>query len=924
MRPPLKIASAGEPEFSCLASGKPSQSGPIASLEIHIFQFANWNFQSTVPTSFMRILAFVLVMMIILAINGCAPAPHHRIEFVYSPPQSAAVQSNLPGKRPDGSVLLPNQWSLRPVGQQIELRDFPVNIAVHPGGRFVAVLNSGYSAHQVTIVDLKKGEAVSHAPLAQSFYGLEFSRDGSRLFCSGAGEELIHTFDFHDGTLTHHEKIQLRDIKERAVPAGLALTRDAHTLYVANVWGDRVTRTELVSQSRIFDILLRTNSGPLLNIEGARTSDPDTEAASKRAEVYLLQASPDDTFPYACRIDEKKQCLYVSLWAQASVAVIDLKSNEVIARWPTEEHPCEMALNNSGKLLFVANANKNTVTVLNTETGKSIETIWAALYPHSPPGSTPNSLALSPDEKTLFVANANINVVAVFDVGTPGKSRSLGFIPVGWYPTSVRVTPDGKRLLVANGKGVIPKANPLGPQPGANTSTNRTIEYIASLFRGTLSVIDVPSRSKFEKRLKQYTSEAYLCSPLNEFAQVTAPRPPDNPIPLSPGQPSPIKYVFYIIKENRTYDQVFGDMPRGNGDPKLCLFPERVTPNHHKLARDFVLLDNFFAESEVSADGHEWSMGAYATDFVEKMWPLNYGHNKPKKFPYPAEGNFPIATPAGGYLWDRAKDAGVTYRSYGEFVDLFTGAEQVSVARVKALQGHIDPQFRGFDLEYRDVKRAERFISELKRFESESDMPRLQIVRLPNDHTHGTSRKFRTPTAYVGDNDLAFGQIVEAISHSKFWPESAIFVVEDDAQNGPDHVDAHRTIAFAISPYIKRGSVDSNMYSTSSMLRTIELILGLQPMSQFDAAARPMFNSFQSKPDLSPYTALPANVDLEALNGEHAWGGKIEMNFAKEDAADDLLLNEIIWRSVRGEESPMPPPVRAAFVFSHPKADDDD
>lgn len=869
----------------------------------------------------MRVLFFALVVVAAVLITGClrttSPAPAHTLT------QQTATGSNLPGKQPDGSVLLPNQWSLRPVGKQIELRDFPINIAVHPSGRFAAVLHSGYSAHQVSIVDLTKGQAVSHASIAQSFYGLEFSPDGSRLFCSGAGEELIHAFDFQNGNLANHQKIQLRDIKERAVPAGLAVDRDAHTLYVANVWGDRVTRLDLLPQPKPFDIPLRNNSGPLLNTEGARTADPDTEAAAKRADVYLLQASPDDTFPYACRIDDKKQRLYVSLWAQSSVAVIDLRSNQVVANWPTEEHPCEMVLNRGGKLLFVANANRNTVTVLNTDSGKTTETIWAALYPQSPPGSTPNSLALSPDEKTLFVANANINVIAVFDVSNPGKSRSLGFIPVGWYPTSVRVTPDGQHLLVANGKGVIPKANPLGPQPRVNTSTNRTVEFIGSLFRGTLSVIDLPSRKTFEQQLKEYTAQAFQCSPLNASAQVSASRTADNPIPLAAGQPCPIKYVFYIIKENRTYDQVLGDMPQGNGDPKLCLFPEHIAPNHHKLARDFVLLDNFYADAEVSADGHEWSMGAYATDFVEKMWPFNYGHNRPKKFPYPAEGNFPIAAPAGGYLWDRAKAANVSYRSYGEFVDLFLAADQPATTHVKALEGHIDLQYRGFDLDYRDLKRAERFISELKRFEAEGGMPRLQIIRLPNDHTHGTTRTFRTPTAYVGDNDLAFGQIVEAISHSKFWPESAIFVIEDDAQNGPDHIDAHRTIAFAISPYIKRGSVDSNMYSTSSMLRTIELILGLQPMSQFDAAARPMFNSFQPKPDLTPYAALAANVDLEELNGEHAWGGKLDMNFAKEDAADDLLLNEVIWRSVRGDKSPMPAPVRAAFVFSHQKEDDD-
>jgi DNA-binding beta-propeller fold protein YncE len=871
----------------------------------------------------MRVLFFAFALAVLLAGPGCvrtiarSPAQAHVIS------QQNLAQSNLPGKQPDGSVLLPNQWSLRPVGKQIELRDFPANIAVHPGGRFVAVLHNGYSAHQITIVDLTKGEAVSHADLPQSFYGLEFSRDGSRLFCSGAGEELVHSFDFENGNLTNHKTIQLREIKERAVPAGLAVDHSAHTLYVANVWGDRVTRVDLLPQPRMLDIPLRTDTGPLLNTEGARTSDPDTEAASKRADVYLLQADPNDTFPYACRLDEKKQRLYVSLWAQAGVAVIDLKSNKVIAQWPTEEHPCEMALTRSGKLLFVANANRNTVTVLDTDTGKPVETIWAALYPHSPPGSTPNSLALSPDEKTLFVANANINVVAVFDVSTAGKSRSLGFIPVGWYPTSVRVTPDGQHLLVANGKGVIPKANPFGPQPGGVMTTNRTIQYIASLFRGTLSIIDLPSGKKFEQQLKQYTADAYKCAPLDTSARVTAPRPPDNPIPLTPGQPCPIKYVFYIIKENRTYDQVLGDMPQGNGEPKLCLFPDRVSPNHHKLARDFVLLDNFYADAEVSADGHEWSMGAYATDFVEKMWPFNYGHNKPKKFPYPAEGNFPIATPAGGYLWDRAKDAGVSYRSYGEFVDLFPAANEPARTRVKSLKGHIDPLYRGFDLDYRDLKRAERFVSEFKRIEAEGGMPRLQIIRLPNDHTHGTSRRFRTPTAYVADNDLAFGQVVEAISHSKIWPESAIFVVEDDAQNGPDHVDAHRTIAFVISPYAKRGAVDSHMYSTSSMLRTIELILGLQPMSQFDAAARPMFNSFQPNPDLTAYTAVPANVDLESLNGEHAWGGKFDMNFAKEDAADDLLLNEAIWRSVRGENSPMPAPTRAAFVFGHQKDDDD-
>ncbi len=650
--------------------------------------------------------------------------------------------------------------------------------------------------------------------------------------------------------------------------------------------------------------------------------DEDTQAAKKRIEAGFYLADAQDGFPYACRLDERKQRLYVSLWAQSAVAVIDLKSNTIVGRWAAQEHPCEMALTKSGKLLYVANANRNTVTVLDTSTGKVKETIWAALYPQAPPGSTPNSVALSPDEKLLFVANADNNAVAVFDTTTAGQSRSLGFIPVGWYPTSVRVTPDGKKLLVANGKGVIPKANPGGPQPGVNNNSNAVVQYIARLFRGTLSVIDLPSRENFEQDLRNYTAQAYRLSPLRPDATVSTTRPPNNPIPLRPGDPSPIKYCIYIVKENRTYDQMLGDMKEGNGDKALCLFPERVTPNQHSIARQFVLLDNFYVEAEVSADGHEWTMGAYATDFVEKMWPMNYGHNRPRKFPFPAEGNFPIAFPARGYLWDRAREAGVTYRSYGEFVRLFPAPTIPTQTYVKALKGHLDSGYPGFDLDFLDVKRASRFISELNRFESEGEMPRLQIIRLPNDHTHGVTPGKRTPRAYVADNDYALGQIVDAVSRSKFWPSTAVFVVEDDAQNGPDHVDAHRTIAFVISPYTRRHAVDSTMYSTSSMLRSIELILGLSPMSQFDAAATPMYNAFQQKPDTQPYDALRPNVDVEEKNPLHAWGGEIKMNFAKEDAADDLLLNEVIWRSVRGAGSPMPPPTRAAFVFGHAKDGD--
>ena len=817
-------------------------------------------------------------------------------------------QVQLPGQRADGSVLLPNQWSLRPMGRQIAVGDFPINIAVHPQGRFVAILHSGDSHHGIMLVDLITEKVVTNASLEEAFYGIAFSREGSTLFCSGASEELIHSFHFQDGVLSDHLEIRLRDIKDVGIPAGLVPDAATKKLWVANLSGQSVSEVDL-RKGKVTDIPL-TPAGS--GFETVATPGATVETELNHTGV----------FPYACCLDNRSHRLYVSLWGNAQIAVVDLKSQRVTARWPTEEHPNEMLLTASGRILFVANANRNTVSVIDTRTGKALETLTASLYPNWPSGSTPNSLALTPDQRTLFVANADNNNLAVFDVSQPGQSHSLGFIPVGWYPTSVRVTPDGRRLLVSNGKGVISMANPNGPQPGRKSRAETLPQYIAQLLRGTLSVIDLPERRVFEKQLVADTVEAYRCSPLKPDATVSATRPNDSPIPFKPGDPSPIKYCIYVIKENRTYDQVLGDMTEGNGDTNLCLFPEEVSPNHHQLAREFVLFDNFYADAEVSADGHEWSMGAYASDFVEKTWPLQYGHDKRKKYLYPAEGVVPMATPAGGYLWDRAAEAGLSYRSYGEFVANGKTPEDPCIPRVKALRGHIDEMYRGFDLDYPDAKRADRFLEELKRFEGEGDMPRLQVVRLPGDHTYGVRLNKRTPSACVADNDAALGRIIEGISHSPFWSQTAIFVLEDDAQNGADHVDAHRTLGFVISPYMKRHLVDSTMYSTSSMLRTIELILGLKPMSQFDAAATPMFNAFQNAPDLRPYTALPARIDLEQKNTKVSSGEKASrtMDFSKEDAVDDLLLNKVIWQAVRGDDSPVPPPIRAGFVFVHGKS----
>jgi DNA-binding beta-propeller fold protein YncE len=793
---------------------------------------------------------------------------------------SASPSRRLPGPQPGGETLLPTQWSLKPAGTQIPLGDFPVNIAIHPNKPFAAIMHSGYGEHEIVAVDLRTQKVASRVKIPQGFYGLCFDPAGKRLFASGGETEFVHQYTFADGQFADHKDFSVANPPDTGVVTGVACSRDGKTLYVANGWTHQVVLVSLDDPTAKRVVALEKDSYP-----------------------YAVLPSPDDSR------------LYASLWGKSAIAVIDLKSTQIAAIWKTESHPTEMVLSPKNDLLYVACANRNAVAVLESVSGAAKETINTALYPNAPNGSTPMSLALSSDGKVLLAANADNNNVAVFDVSESGRSKSLGVIPTGWYPTSVRFDLTGEHILVANGKGLSSSANPQGPNPLVAKQTVR--QYIAELFPGALSVISAPT----PQELAHYTETAYKCSPLEKSLEPPAPpAEPNHPVPSKVGDPSPIKHCIYIIKENRTYDQVFGDMPEGNGDKSLCIFPEKVTPNLHALARQFVLLDNFYVDSEVSADGHEWSTAAYATDFVEKTWPLNYRRGHLRAIQYPAEGDFEIAYPSSGYIWDRCKQAGLTYRSYGEFVKIVAGKEgDVGGTRIETLQGHFDPLYRAWDLDYPDQGRADRFIAELQRMEKEGGFPQFIIMHLPNDHTHGMTLDKPTPTAMVADNDLALGRIVEALSQSKFWGETAVFVVEDDAQNGADHVDAHRTTALVVSPHTKRGYVDSSMYSTTSMLRTMELILGLPPMTQFDAAALPMYASFQAQPDLTPYKHRPAGVDL-SQKVKRSDFGVIEtqkLDFSRPDAADDLALNEIVWKSVRGKESPMPPPVRASFVRPH-------
>jgi hypothetical protein len=543
-----------------------------------------------------------------------------------------------------------------------------------------------------------------------------------------------------------------------------------------------------------------------------------------------------------------------------------------------------------------------------------LEAINVAMRPRQPLGMTPSALALNNDQSGLYVVCSDANAVAVVDI-SDSKSIVAGFVPTGWYPTAVRTLADN-RMVVLNGRGLRSFPNPDGPNPGQRAAVSHigepppVVQYVGRIQTGTASLID----SFDAEQLDKYTETVLRNSPYRDEYLDRVPIEAGNPVPSRPGDPSPIQHVLYIVKENRTYDQVLGDLGKGNGDPKLTLFGENVTPNHHKLAREFVLFDNFYVNADVSADGHNWSTSAIAPDYVQKMWPNSYGRRRRH---YDYEGGEPAAIPPAGYIWTNALSAGVTLRNYGWWVNNAPaapeGAAQIATVRDPALAKYTNTRFRGFDLDYPDVKRAEVFIQDLQDFDKTGQMPKLMLLRLGNDHTSGTAAGKIAPASAVADNDFALGMIIEALSKTKFWPRVAVFVLEDDAQNGPDHVDSHRAPAFVISPYMRRGAIDSTMYNTTSMLRTIELIVGLRPMTHFDAGARPMSAAFSAKPDPRPYEAEKPRIPLDQRNpAQSATAARsARLDLSEADRIDDEEMNDILWRALRKDEPPAP--VRSYF-----------
>ncbi len=794
----------------------------------------------------------------------------------------SAEQAKLLEKMVATKVTLPNGWSLTPAGSSIPLDDLPLNLIVSPSQKFLAVTNNGQSKQTITLIDVATQGILDNIEIKKSWVGLAFSSDERYLYASAGNDNFIAIYKIVGGKLIADGEIKLGEPfpTNEISPGGLCVDAGQQRLYVT------------AKDSRSLFIC-------------------DLKGRKMLSEVKL------GAEPYTCMLSPSSPELFISLWGGSKVIVYDLVQQKVTHEITTNSHPNDMVFTRDGKYLFVPNGNDNTVSVIETSTYKVMEYITASVYPDAPIGSTPNGVALSGDEKTLYVANADNNCLAVFDVTVKGQSRSKGFIPTGWYPTSVKIV--GQKIFVTNGKGFSSRPNPKGPNPlkkkklqkeGANPEANKDVEeYIGGLFKGTLSIIDEPD----EKMLEVYSHIVLLNTPYSKEKESLAEGEAGNPIPQKRGASSPIKHVFYIIKENRTYDQVLGDIKEGNGDSSLCIFPKRLTPNLHQLVKEFVLLDNFYVDAEVSADGHNWSMAAYANDYIEKNWVTSYGG---RGGTYDYEGSRSIAYPKNGFIWDFCKRAGLSFRTYGEFA----GDGKASYPGV---ENHFCKKYEGWNLDFKDADREKQWEKDFDSLLAINQVPSFNSLRFGNDHTSGSKPGAYSVEAAVADNDLAVGKFVEHLSHSRIWKESVVFILEDDAQNGADHVDAHRSTAYVVSPFVKRNSVDHTMYSTSGMLCTIELILGLPPMSQYDAAATPMFRCFTNQLSLTPYSSLSANINIETRNVASLGGKGPVFDLSREDAAPDLAFNEDIWKAVKGD-IPMPVPKRSAFVRIIPEVGDDD
>jgi YVTN family beta-propeller protein len=884
---------------------------------------------------------FQLVLWIALVLAGEGTA----VAFPQAPAERPADTEPV-GRHGANRTVLPVNQVVTPAGRQLELPGLrPLALALSPDGRLL--LTAGKTA-ELVVVDPDRGVIRQRVPLPKtadvappsenalrpdkegqiSYTGLAFAPDGRHAFLSDVNGSVVAFAVAADGTLRVSRSIRMPDAnaprRREEIPAGLAVSPDGSRLYVCGNLSNTLVEIDLAS-GRVrrsfdvgvapYDVVLAGDTAYVSNWGGRRPRPGDlTGPAGRGTEV---------------KVDPVRHVA-----SEGSVTVLDLVAGRVRGEIVAGLHASALAVAPDGRHVVCANAASDTLSVIDTRTNAVVETIWVKPSPADLFGAQPNALAFDPSGRRLYVANGTQNAVAVvaFDP-VDRESRLQGLVPVGWFPGAIVY--DGRRrtLHVANVKGhaVIPKPyEEEGAAPGAEG-------FNSYHYNGSLSLVPVPA----DGALPALSETVWRNLHRERIAQaLLPPRPARAPrvIPERIGEPSLIRHVVYVIKENRTYDQVLGDVAAGNGDPRLCIFGERVTPNQHRLVREFVLLDNTYCAGILSADGHQWSTTAMGTDYLERSfagWPRSYPDGMGED-----EADALAYSPAG-FLWDNALSHGVSIRNYGEFMapvvrwrDPVKQGTPPFLVNYRTWKGESDEAvfesapmietirpfsptaYVGWEMAVPDQYRADFVIEELAEYAKKGELPQLIIVCLPNDHTSGTQEGAPTPAATVADNDLAFGRLVEAFSHSPFWPEMAIFAIEDDPQNGFDHVSGYRTTAYVASPWAKRGQVVSTRYNTTSILRTIEQILGLPPMNQFDASAVPLWDAFTDTADLRPFVSVPNNVPLDEMNppslaladpvARRDALASARMNFREVDRAPEDALNRILWRAVRGTSEPYP------------------
>jgi len=738
----------------------------------------------------------------------------------------------------------------RSVATRVAGGDYPLNL-LEVAGRYLVSTNNGYGSQYLQAYDVMHRQITGKLELPSLWYGLAYE-PGSSVLAASDGKSGVYIVPFRDGAFGKPQSLEISGCR---FTAGLVV-RDRDRAIVACNQNHQIVQFDL-----------------------------GTGAVRARLRV--------GEFPFAL-IPLPRNRLAVSNWGQSSVTVIDLANLTEVAEIKVGSHPNQMLVLPDAQHLAVTCSDSDTVSLIGLGSLREIRRIDLRPPASKLSGVQPNALACS--RGRLFVALAAVSGIAVFHIEQDKDFdiRFEGVIPVGSFPTALSYAEQAKTLYVANGRNVI-----TGPNVPVDSGM-LPFRYIGDILGGGIEALTDADMDRHHDQLQSLEERIY------GVRKTTVDLPDRHP---------PIKYVFYVIKENRTYDQVLGDVPEGNGSPELVLFGQNVTPNHHALARGYILFDNFYVDGDVSADGHLWSTAGTSTEYVNKIWPMEYSKRAPGVLDAPYDGDaehgHPVAVPKSGFLWDRLLQARISFRNYGEWYSHEEEDPSKIHVYLSGLKDHSDMNFRDDIGDITDQQRVDEWEREFTEFEATGQLPRFSLIYLPNDHTVGTRPGYHTPTAMVADNDLALGRVVERISRSRYWSQSAIFVLEDDAQDGPDHVDAHRSVFLMISPYTRRHTVSHTRYSTVSVLKTMAQLLGIGTLTYFDDRAPGLLSEFSRKPSPDSYVSLRPQVSMDELNSSNAPGSKesAQWDFHGPDRAPPLELNRVIWQSVKGATSEPPPPL---------------